>query len=297
MNIRDLQYFTTVAKEKHFSRAAKICHVSQPTLSMQIKKLEEELGLQLFEREGKKVVLTYSGKAIFEKAQKILEESLAIENIAKHLQDPFFSPYKVGVIPTLAPDFLPIILPKLKKKFPLLKLRIWEGQTEVISQQLSEGELDFLLLALPLHLNDTVEETLLKENFNLALNPNHPLSKYDSISQKQLKGQKLLLLEEGHCLRDQALEVCDSNQAYEEQEFRFTSLSTLIEIIKNGHGMTLLPELSVKRFRDKQLKIIPFKKPQPFRKIGIVWRKSHPFQEMMKKISSVIKDLFPNGNQ
>ncbi len=291
MNLRDLQYFIAVAKEKHFSRAAKLCHVSQPTLSMQIKKLEDELGSQLFEREGKKVVLTQVGEAILEKAQAILKTSADIENIAKNLQDPFSQPYKVGVIPTLAPDLLPLIQPYLKKSLPKFKFWIWEGQTHVISKKLTAGKLDFLLLALPLDLPDTVEKTLFKEDFHLALHPSHPLAKYSSLSQKQLKEQRLLLLEEGHCLRNQALEICNSNQAYEDQAFQFTSLSTLIEIVKNGEGMTLLPQLSLKRFSGKNLKIIPFKRPQPYRSIGMVWRKSHPFQESLQKIFSTLQEL------
>ncbi|MDX1919933.1 MAG: LysR substrate-binding domain-containing protein, partial [Candidatus Caenarcaniphilales bacterium] len=245
MNIRDLEYFVTLIETKHFAKAAKKCFVSQPTLSIQIKKLETELGVDLIERSNKSFHLTSTGREIYFKALDLIQKANEIEEIAKAHQEPLTGNFKLGAFPTLAPYLFPKIIPWLSSKFPNIKFLLKEEKTNVLIKQLKEGEIDAALLASPIEEGGLEEHKLFREDFYLAVPKSHKLAKKDFVNIKDLRGKELLLLEDGHCLRNQALEVCFTSGASEQQEFRATSLETLRQMIAIGGGITLMPEIAL----------------------------------------------------
>ncbi|MCH9770587.1 MAG: LysR family transcriptional regulator, partial [Gammaproteobacteria bacterium] len=245
MNIRDLRYLVAVAEFKHFGKAAEHCYVSQPTLSMQLKKLEEELEVKLFERTNKQVLVTSIGTHVVAQAKKILAELDQLKSIAATAADPLAGEFRLGAIPTVAPYLLPQVLHDIKHELPKLELYIYENRTEDILKQLRQGLLDAIILALPIPAQGLTVTELYDEPFLVALSKKNPLSKEKQINLKELKSQNLLLLEEGHCLRNQALDVCQKVGAGETNEFRATSLPTLCQMVALDMGVTLLPELAV----------------------------------------------------
>lgn len=288
MNLRDLEYFVALAKHKHFGRAAEACHVSQPSLSAQIKKLEETLGILLIERSSRRMMLTEAGEEVLRHAQAILAQTEEIREVGRLASDPLSGRFRLGVIPTIAPYLLPALLPALQAAFPSLQLELYEGQTQTISAQLRRGELDALLLALPLN-DDTFKETeLFRERFFVAVPVSHKLAACAHITPRQLRGEHLLLLEDGHCLRDQALEVCALAGASEYQHFRATSLETIRQMVASGAGITLLPEMALQK-EEPGVKIIPFKPPAPHRSVGFVWRRTSPRQKLMQAMVDTLK--------
>jgi LysR family hydrogen peroxide-inducible transcriptional activator len=276
MNLRDLRYLVALADTKHFGRAAEKSHVSQPTLSAQIRKLEDYLGVQLVERQPRKVALTDVGERVVERARRILRDSDEMVDLAKLSRDPMGGKLRVGLIPTLGPYLLPAVAPKIRKALPKLQLLLYEYQTEVLLQRLRDGELDLGILALGHETEDFEKRVLFDEPFTVALPATHPLAKKASLKIEDLSGETLLLLEDGHCLRDQALDVCSRIDVREAQDFRATSLETLRQMVAAGLGITLLPELSTEGpfAQVRNLAVRPFAKPVPRRTIGAVWRKS-----------------------
>jgi LysR family hydrogen peroxide-inducible transcriptional activator len=292
MNLRELEYLVAVDEERHFNRAAGRCFVSQPTLSGQLKKLEEELGVMLIERNTRKVSMTDVGTMVAQQARKILKEVKAIKEITQSFDDPMAGELQVGLIPTIAPYLLPEIIPELQNKFPRLTLWLHEHLTAVLLEKLKNAELDLLILALPVDTDEFSEIDLFREAFWLAV-PNHKtLSKKKLIKMMDLNEQEMLLLEEGHCLRGQALDVCFSAGATENKSFRATSLETLRYMVSEGIGMTLLPELAVPKKRNKSdtISYIPFSDPKPTRRIGILYRQGSYREETYQKIAQVIKE-------
>ncbi|MFC1584300.1 DNA-binding transcriptional regulator OxyR [Fibrobacterota bacterium] len=290
MNIRDLEYLVAVADLKHFRKAAERCCVSQPTLSGQLKKLEEELGVQLIERTKHKVFLTPLGEEIARQADRVLTKAAHIMDLAKTGKDPFAGPMKLGVFPTLGPYLLPYIVHPIQKEFPKLNLYLVEEQTRRILQMVKDGKLDAVILALPeLHEELEVHE-LFEEPFCLAVPPKHTFAKRKKIMQTDLKGEALLLLEDGHCLRNNALDVCAYAGAREQLGFRASSLETLRQMVSVGTGITLIPDLAVKRDLSDphSIRYIPFSDPVPGRKIGILWRKSSLRKSCLVKIADII---------
>jgi LysR family transcriptional regulator, hydrogen peroxide-inducible genes activator len=285
MNLRDFKYIVEVAKEGHFAKAAEKSFVSQPALSMQIQKLEDELGVKIFERSQKKFLITKVGAEIIKKAEIILREAEEIKNLAKNSKDPFSGEFKIGAFPTLASYFLPQASQKISKKFSKLKLFLVEEKTEELIKKLQNGELDAALIAAPLH-NDLFEGIkIFEEPFLLAVAKNHPLAKKKKIQIKDLKGQSLMLLEEGHCMRNQALEACSMIGAFEQQDFKATSLETLRQMVATGAGITLMPKIAVQK-NDKiaYLEIIN----APRRAIGLYWRKSSVKKDLIKEIGKLL---------
>lgn len=285
MNIRDLKYIVAVYEERSFSRAALKCFVSQPTLSMQIDKLEDELQVELFERSRGSFVVTKAGKEIVKKARQILFEIDEMKKIAKNFQDPFAADFKLGAFPTLSPYFFPKIVGKIHKKFSKLNLFLVEEKTENLIEKLQKGEIDAAFMASPLEVSDLDFIKIFEEEFLLAVPKNHKLAKScKKIKQSDLKGQKLMLLEDGHCLRDQALEVCSMMGAFESQDFRASSLETLRQMVRIGAGITLIPEIAVKK-DDKiaYLRIVG----APKREIGLFFRKSAVNEKIIKEISKI----------
>ncbi len=283
MNLRDLEYFAALARHLHFGRAAEACHVSQPSLSAQIKKLEDTLGIVLIERGGKRMMLTEAGEEVLRHATIILAQAEEIREVGRTASDPMSGRFRMGVIPTIAPYMLPRLLPQLTTSFPALSLELYEGQTHQITAQLKRGDLDAVLLALPIGDDSFKEAELFRERFFVATPRQHKLAERTYIEPRHLHGEQLLLLEDGHCLRDQALEVCALAGASEYTHFRATSLETIRQMVASGAGITLLPEMAVSK-ADDAISIIPFKPPAPHRSIGLAWRRSSARQKLMQQM-------------
>jgi len=290
MNIRDLKYFLAVAELEHFGKAAEQCCVSQPTLSGQIKKLEEQLGVALFERTNRRVMLTETGKHILHAARRILLEVDTINEIAQSSHDPISGTFRLGAFPTLATYIFPDLVPALKLSMPNLRLVLIEEKTEVLLEKLRHGEIDAALLALPIDDDFLVCQKLFDDEFLLAIPTDHEFAHLQHIDQKKLKGQKLLLLEEGHCLRDQALEVCQLHGINQEQDFKATGLETLRQMVKAGSGITFMPRIAIQE-NERGIHYIPFSLPVPMRTIGMVWRKTSGRQEVISGCCDIITDL------
>lgn len=290
MNLRDLEYVVALAEERHFRRAAERCFVSQPTLSGQVKKLEDELDVALFERSGRQVTLTAAGEAIAEQARRVLTEARAIKELAATFNDPLSGRLHLGVIPTIAPYLLPLFVSRLHRDYPGLELFLHEHQTSVLLQKLRRGELDLLLLALPVETDEFAEIDLFEEPFRLAAAKGDPLAQRPRATLADLEQREVLLLEEGHCLRGQALDVCLYAGAEEYQGFRATSLETLRQMVGEGIGITLMPELAVPREASDTIRYIPFEAPQPTRRIGLMHRKGSHRIEAFTAVAEVIRE-------
>lgn len=286
MNIRDLKYLIAVADHKHFGKAAEVCFVSQPALSMQIKKLEESLGVILIERTNKRIFFTEIGKLIVQEARDILYRVETLQEIANQSKDPFCGELHLGIIPTLAPYLLPLIIPGLSTRFPKLTLYLVEETTLNLLTKLNEGKLDGALLALPTE-GDFSVHPLFDEEFVLAVPIEHPLAKQKIAAFSDLENKTLLLLEDGHCLRDQALEVCHRANASESKNFRATSLETLRHMVATGVGITLMPKLSCRS--NDGVCYLPFKSPKPMRTIGLIWRESTAKKILLEHLIDHIK--------
>lgn len=282
MNLRNLKYLVAVAKHSHFGNAAKECYVSQPALSMQLQKLEDELGVNLFERTNKSVMITQVGQKIVELAKVILDNENQIKDIATFYTNPFAGDLKLGSFPTLAPYFFPKIMDNISEKYPNLRIYLVEEKTETLIDKLKNGEIDAAFLAYPLPTSENSLEykELFDDEFFLAVSHQHPFSKFNDISQLQLKDKSLMLLEDGHCLRDQALEVCTLSGAKENDKFKASSLETLRQMVANNLGITLIPKIALDE--NKSLKYIKFKDNPPKRKIALFWRKTSARKSMFK---------------
>jgi LysR family transcriptional regulator, hydrogen peroxide-inducible genes activator len=276
LKLKDLRYLVAVADTRHFGRAAERTFVSQPTLSAQLKKLEEYLGVQLIERAPKRVSLTVAGEEIVERARRIIEASEEIVELASGHRDPLAGRIKLALLPTIGPYLLPNVAGKLRKQLPRLELMLYEYQTDVMLEKLHSGEIDVGILALPVPLDGLDSYELYREPFTVAMPTGHRLASRAAIKVADLHDETLLLLEDGHCLRDQALEICASTGIQEKQDFRATSLETLRQMVASGVGITLLPELAGRGAYGAARGVIirPFAKPVPTRTIGAIWRKS-----------------------
>lgn len=291
LKLKDLRYLVAVADTRHFGRAAERSFVSQPTLSAQLKKLEDYLGVQLIERAPKRVSLTAAGEEIVERARRILEASDEIVELAKGHRDPLAGRLKVALLPTIGPYLLPNVASRLRKQLPRLELMLYEYQTDPMLEKLHSGEIDVGILALPVALDGLDSYVLYKEPFTVALPANHRLASRQSIRVEDLGDETLLLLEDGHCLRDQALDICASSGMHEKQDFRATSLETLRQMVAAGVGITLLPELAGRGAygNARGVAIRPFVKPVPTRTIGAVWRKSSARREAILALARQIE--------
>jgi LysR family hydrogen peroxide-inducible transcriptional activator len=291
VNLRDLRYFVALADTKHFGKAAERSYVSQPTLSAQIKKLENYLGVQLIERQPRRVTLTETGAKILPLARRILQESDEIVSLARNEHDPLSGKLKMALIPTIGPYLLPLVARKLRKQLPQLKLMLYEYQTQGLLEKLRSGEIELGILALPVGLDGLEATELYEENFTVAVPNNHPLSKRTTVKLDELNGETLLLLEDGHCLRDQALDVCNRIDVKESDDYRATSLETLRQMVAAGLGITLLPELATRGpFGSGQgLTVKAFNKPVPTRTVGAVWRKSTSRTAAINAVCDVVR--------
>jgi LysR family transcriptional regulator, hydrogen peroxide-inducible genes activator len=293
MNLRDLHYLVALADHRHFGRAAAASFVSQPTLSTQIKKLEDELGVALVERAPRKVMLTPTGHDIADRARRILAEVEQLKESARRTRDPEAGSVRLGIFPTLGPYLLPHVLPKIRERFPRLELLLVEEKTEVILRQLREGRLDVGVLALPLHDDQLHVEFLFDEPFVLAVPSTHALARRNSLTLHDLASERLLLLEDGHCLRDQALDVCALAGSGERNGFRATSLETLRQMVAANVGITLLPMLSIKPpvAHSDDIHLLRFRDSHPSRRIGMVWRRSSAMAGFLLKLADIFRSL------
>ena len=291
LKLKDLRYLVALADTRHFGRAAERSFVSQPTLSAQLKKLEDYLGVQLIERAPKRVALTAAGEEIVERARRIVEASEEIVELARGHRDPLAGRLRLALLPTIGPYLLPNVAAKLRKHLPRLELMLYEYQTDVILEKLHSGEIDVGILALPVPLDGLATYELYKEPFTVALPTHHRLSGRSSIKVDDLRNETLLLLEDGHCLRDQALDICASTDVHEKQDFRATSLETLRQMVASGVGITLLPELAGRGAYGAARGVVikPFAKPVPTRTIGAVWRKSSARREVILALAKQIE--------
>lgn len=293
MNLRDLKYLTALADYQHFGKAAAASFVSQPTLSTQIKKVEDELGVTVFERAPGKVMMTPIGEQIVDRARKVLGEVDAMVTLAKRSQDPESGEVRLGVFPTLGPYLLPHMVPALHRRFERIEWLLLEEKTDTLLDRLKQGKLDAALLAMPIADDQLTVEPLFKEEFLLATPKAHALSKDSTLAMDDLKGETLFLLDEGHCLRDQALEVCKLSGAREQQDFRATSLETLRQMVGTGLGITLLPKLATLPMvqGSEEIEVTPFNGEPPYREIAMVWRQSSPLAPTLQAIAEYIRSL------
>ncbi len=296
MTLTELRYIVTLAQEEHFGRAADRCHVSQPTLSVAVKKLEEELGVALFERSKTRVSPTPMGELIVAQAQKVLEQTSAIKDIASMGKDQLGSPLKVGAIFTIGPYLFPKFIPKLQKIAPKMPLYVEEGFTATLRQRLRKGELDVIIVALPFTEADVVTQKLYEEPFVVSLPAQHPLAVHDSIHSEQLTDENVLLLGPGHCFRDQILEACPNIQTTSADDAKNirtategSSLETLRHMVASGIGITVLPEsAATSRYENSALVTRPLADTHAMRTVALAWRASFPRHKAIDALREAI---------
>ena len=294
MTLTELRYIVAVARERHFGRAAEACFVSQPTLSVAVKKLEEELGVPLFERGPGEISITPSGQRIVEQAQRVLEEAARIKEIAALGKDPLAGPLRLGAIYTIGPYLLPKLIPILRRSAPSMQLLIQENFTHRLSEMLKGGEVDAILIALPFEEPGVVTQALYDEPFFVAVPKGHPWEGKKKVTSDELTRESLLLLGEGHCFRDQVLEICHSVRARERSGLARTleggSLETIRQMVAGGVGVTVLPATSIggSGGAGDLIRILPFARPVPVRRVGLAWRRSFPRPEAIQALRNAI---------
>jgi LysR family hydrogen peroxide-inducible transcriptional activator len=297
MTLRELRYLVALAEHGHFGRAAEACHVSQPTLSTQLKKLEDELGVIVFERTSKVLRVTPIGLTIVDQARKVLAGADAIVDLARETTAALAGPLTLGVIPTLGPYLLPWLVPLLKRAYPDLRLILNEDLTDDLIERLRAHRLDAAVLALPIAGDDLEIRPLFDEPFFFACPREHPLATAEAVSDVDLRSQRLLLLTDGHCLRDQALAVCGHHGFSGEDDaadFCATGLETLRQMVAAGMGATLLPALAIGRAEEQPFAVRPLATGAS-RRIGLVWRRSYPKGADLELLARLIRDGLPSA--
>ncbi|MEA3194791.1 MAG: LysR family transcriptional regulator, hydrogen peroxide-inducible s activator [Betaproteobacteria bacterium] len=293
MTLTELRYIVAVARERHFGRAAEACFVSQPTLSVAVKKLEEELGVTLFERGPGEVSITPPGQKIVEQAQRVLEEAARVREIAAAGRDPLVGPLRLGAIYTIGPYLLPKLVPILRRTAPSMPLHIQENFTHRLSESLKSGEVDAILIALPFDESGIATRAVYDEPFLVAIPKGHDWEGRKRISSEELASESLLLLGEGHCFRDQVLDICHVVRAKERSALARTveggSLETIRQMVASGVGVTVLPSTSIGAGGTGDLiRILPFARPAPTRRVGLAWRRSFPRPEAIEALRKAI---------
>ena len=298
MTLTELKYIVAVARARHFGHAAEACYVAQPTLSVAIKKLEDELGVVLFERGGAEVSVTPLGAQIVAQAERVLEQTAAIKELAKQNKDPLAGPLRLGVIYTIGPYLLPPLVRNLITHVPQMPLVLQENFTVRLLELLRQGELDAAIMALPLPEHGMSMQTLYDEPFVVATSKGHPWASRKEVSAEDLKAETMLLLGNGHCFRDQVLEVCPEMARFStpgngmQRTFEGSSLETIRHMVASGIGLTVLPRTSVADMHDKNgmLTFLPFSAPVPSRRVVIVWRKSFTRRAAIEAICAAVAE-------
>jgi len=293
MTLTELRYIVAVARERHFGHAAQTCFVSQPTLSVAVKKLEEELGVTLFERGPGEVSVTPAGQPIVEQAQRVLEEAARIKDLAAAGRDPLAGPLRLGAIYTIGPYLLPKLIPILRRNAPAMQLHIQENFTHRLAEALKNGEVDVILIALPFEEPGVMTRAVYDEPFLVAVPKGHPWETRKRITSEELTKESLLLLGEGHCFRDQVLEICTTRAKDRSMLSRTVeggSLETIRQMVASGVGVTVLPATSVSGAAapGDLIRVLPFAKPVPMRRVGLAWRKSFPRPEAIEALRKAV---------
>jgi LysR family hydrogen peroxide-inducible transcriptional activator len=297
ITLRQLRYLTSLARHRHFGRAAADCAVTQPALSMQVRALEREIGAELVERRPGEIALTDTGLDVVQRAEQILTAARDLVDFARH-RDVLSGRLVLGIIPTLAPYILPRVLPHLQAKYPQLRLEVRETQTKLLLDELTRGELDAVMLALPADGADMETLALFDDAFLLAVPAADVLSARSRVGVEDVDQHRLILLEEGHCLRDQALAFCATSRRDAPAGLGATSLATVMQMVANGYGVTLLPEVAVDaEVRDKRVKLLRFSAPEPARTIGLAWRRTSPRRKDFQALGQIIIDMIGGKTQ
>ncbi|MCA0177722.1 MAG: hydrogen peroxide-inducible genes activator [Proteobacteria bacterium] len=301
MTLTELRYVVAVARERHFGRAAQACHVAQPTLSVAVKKLEDELGGKLFERGSGDVSPTPLGEAVAREAQQVLEQVQGIKALAQRAQDPLAGPLTLGVIYTIGPYLLPKLVRQIIARTPQMPLVLQENFTVALLEMLRHGEIDCAILAEPFPDAGLAVAPLYDEPFQIALPRTHRLAKESSISAEQLKRETMLLLGHGHCFRDQVLDVCPEFARFggdgdgPRHGFEGSSLETIKHMVASGMGVTVVPQLSIPAAADPHVVYIPFTPPAPSRRVVLVWRRSFTRYEAIAALRNAVVSLKLHG--
>ena len=277
ITLKQLRYLGALAEHRHFGRAADACSVTQPALSMQIKDLEKQLGVELVERRPGEVMFTEVGLEVSRRSEQVLAASRDLVDFARHRSRVLTGSLTLGIIPSLAPYVLPKILPALQRRYPDLRIELRETQTKVLLDELMHGALDVVMLALPAAGADTESIALFEDPFLFAVPAADPRAETTRVSARDVDQEDLILLEEGHCLRDQALAYCTGGNRNGGLGLGATSLATVMQMVANGYGVTLVPQVAVDvEVRDKRVKLLRFAPPQPGRTVGLAWRRTSP---------------------
>ncbi|MBL8248187.1 MAG: LysR family transcriptional regulator [Candidatus Competibacter sp.] len=296
MTLNELRYIVAVARERHFGRAAEVCHISQPSLSIAVRKLEEDLGVILFERSSGEVTVTPVGRRIVDQARRVLDEAAMVRQIAAQSQDELAGLLRLGVIYTIGPYLLPHLIPRLYRRAPAMPLQIEENYTAVLSERLKDGELDVLILSLPFEEAGVLTQAVYEEPFVVLMPTGHPLERAEIVDAPTLAQQELLLLGPGHCFRDQVLRFCpECNRANAalgamRRTLEGSSLETIRLMVATGIGVTVLPYTSVSGYAHAGdlLSVRPFVEPAPARVVALAWRKSFPRGAVIPLLTAAI---------
>jgi LysR family hydrogen peroxide-inducible transcriptional activator len=292
LTLRKLRYLAALAQHRHFGRAAEACAVSQPALSMQIKELEEFLGVALFERRNGEAVLTEIGAEVAQRAERVLGAARDLEDFAQHGSRPLTGRLRLGVIPSLAPYVLPKVLPALQQSHPALRVELRETQTRQLVAELVGGQVDVVMLALPVDDPEIETTALFDDAFVLAVPASDPPLKRARATAGDVDPRRLILLEEGHCLRDQALAFCGTARQDSTLAFGATSLTTVMQMVSNGYGMTLVPDVAIDvEVRDERVRLVRFADPQPGRTVGLAWRRTSARKADFLALAEIVKRL------
>ncbi|HEY1746870.1 MAG TPA: LysR substrate-binding domain-containing protein [Xanthobacteraceae bacterium] len=288
ITLRQLRYLASLARHRHFGRAADECAVTQPALSMQVRELEREIGTELVERRPGEIALTETGVEVARRAEHILAATRDLVDYARH-RDVLAGHLRLGIIPTVAPYVLPRVLPRLQSRYPLLRIEVRETQTKALLEELAGGDLDTVMLALPVDGADAETLPLFDDRFLLAAPATDPRPAHRRVTAAEVEQQRLILLEEGHCLRDQALAFCAPPRADAPASLGATSLATVMQMVANGYGVTLLPEIAAGvEASDKRVKLLRFTEPQPARTVGLAWRRTSPRKRDFAALGEIV---------
>jgi LysR family transcriptional regulator, hydrogen peroxide-inducible genes activator len=298
VTLRQLRYLDALAQYRHFGRAAEACAVTQPALSMQIRQLEKELEVELIERRFGEAALTDIGAEVARRGERVLAAARDLVDFARHRGRVLSGRLRLGIIPTLAPYVLPKVLPDLHADYPDLIIELRETQTKVLLEELTGGDLDAVMLALPLPEGDTESISLFHDPFLLAVPASDPLPREARVNPRKIDQRRLILLEEGHCLRDQALAYCATARHEMPLSLGATSLATVMQMVASGYGLTLVPQVAVDvEVRDQRVKLLRFTAPEPGRLIGLAWRRTSPRKADFFALGQLIIRVLETANQ
>ena len=291
IKLKQLTYLESLARHRHFGRAANECSISQPALSVQISQLEARLGVILFERGRNGAIITPDGIEVVQRAREILEKVSDLSDYANSSAG-MAGPLRIGIIPTITPYILPAMLKMVQDQYPALEPQIRESRTEQLVEELCSGNLDLIIAALPINNRLIAMEGLFDDPFVLAVPENRPTPQHHSELLHFIRAEHLLLLEEGHCLRDQALQHCDVAGIQYGKIYGTSNITTLVQMVANGMGITILPRMCLSlELRDAAIKLVPFQKPVPYRRVGIGWRLSTPNIRRMEVMRDIVKTV------